>query len=82
MAKHFDFTCVYFKHPDIDATVRENQQAKAEPQFEFKLNGRFFGLITYAVNIPISMANDKVLTELHELLINPLNNAVQYHQAK
>ncbi|MFT6692168.1 MAG: hypothetical protein ACJAXH_002703 [Colwellia sp.] len=42
----------------------------------------FFGLITYAVNIPISMANDKVLTELHELLINPLNNAVQYHQAK
>lgn len=82
MAKHLDFTCIYFKHPGINATARENWQAKAEPQFELKLNGRFFGLITYAVNIPISMANDKVLTELHELLINPLNNAVQYHQAK
>ena len=81
VAKYLDFTGVYFKHPDINATVKDSRQAKAERQFELKLNGQFFGIITYAVNIPISMTNDKVLTELHELLINPLNNAVQYHQA-
>lgn len=81
VAKYLDFTGVYFKHLDINATAKDSRQAKAERQFELKLNGQFFGIITYAVNIPISMTNDKVLTELHELLINPLNNAVQYHQA-
>ena len=50
-------------------------------QFELNLNGQFFGIITYAVNTPISMGNHKVLTELHRLLINPLNNAVLYYQA-
>lgn len=81
VAKYLDFSGVYFKHADISATARGSRQAKAERQFELKINGQFFGIITYAVNIPISMANYKVLTELHELLINPLKNAVQYHQA-
>ncbi|MBA6390752.1 GGDEF domain-containing protein [Colwellia sp. BRX10-3] len=81
VAKYLDFSGVYFKHADISATARGSRQAKAERQFELKINGQFFGIITYAVNIPISMANYKVLSELHELLINPLKNAVQYHQA-
>jgi two-component system cell cycle response regulator len=81
VAKYIDFSGIYFKHPNINATTKDSRQAKAKRQFELKLNGQFFGIITYAVNIPISMTNDKVLTELHELLINPLNNAVQYHQA-
>lgn len=81
VAKYLDFTGVYFKHASISATARGSRQAKAERQFELKLNGQFFGLITYAVNTPISMTNYKVLIELHQLLINPLNNAVQYHQA-
>tara|TARA_R110000737_G_scaffold1598_10_gene4764 strand:+ start:12918 stop:13820 length:903 start_codon:yes stop_codon:yes gene_type:complete len=81
VAKYLDFTGVYFKHADINATARGSRQAKAERQFELKLNGQFFGIITYAVNTPISMGNHKVLTELHRLLINPLNNAVLYYQA-
>lgn len=81
VAKYLDFSGLYFKHADISATAIGSRQAKAERQFELKINGQFFGTITYAVNIPISMANYKVLTELHELLINPLKNALQYHQA-
>ncbi|ASP49097.1 GGDEF domain-containing protein [Cognaticolwellia beringensis] len=81
VAKYLDFTGLYFKHVDISATARGSRQAKSERQFELKLNGQFFGMITYAVNMPISMGNYKVLTELHELLLNPLKNAVQYHQA-
>ena len=81
VAKYLDFSGLYFKHADISATARGSRQAKSERQFELKLNGQFFGIITYAVNMPISIANFKVLTELHDLLINPLNNAVQYHQA-
>jgi diguanylate cyclase (GGDEF)-like protein len=79
--KYLDFTGVYFKHADISATARGSRQAKAERQFELKFNDQFFGIITYAINTPISIGIYKVLTDLHELLINPLNNAVQYHQA-
>ena len=81
VAKYVDFTGLYFKHAEISATARGSRQARSERQFELKLNGQFFGIITYAINMPISIANFKVLTELHDLLINPLNNAVQYHQA-
>ena len=76
MAKYFGFLGFYFKCPDINATVKDSGQAKAKRQFELKLNVQFFGIITYAVNIPISMTNNRVLTDLNELLINPLNNAV------
>lgn len=81
VAKYLDFTGIYFKHADVSATARGSRQAKAERQFELKLNGQFFGMITYAVNMPISIANYEILNELHQLLINPLNNAVKYHQA-
>jgi len=81
VAKYIDFTGVYFKHSDVSATARGSRQAKAERQFELKINDNFFGIITYAINSPISIGNYNVLTELHQLLINPLNNAVRYHQA-
>ncbi|TWX67041.1 GGDEF domain-containing protein [Colwellia sp. C1TZA3] len=81
VAKYLDFAGIYFKHAEVSATARGSRQAKEARQFELKLNGQFFGIITYAVNMPISMGNNKILTELHQLLINPLNNAVQYHQA-
>ena len=31
--------------------------------------------------MPISITNYEILNELHQLLVNPLNNAVKYHQA-
>jgi two-component system cell cycle response regulator len=81
VAKYLDFTGIYFKHVDVSATARGSRQAKTERQFELKINDHFLGIITYAVNTPISTSHYKVLTELHQLLINPLNNAVKYYQA-
>ena len=81
VARYLDFAGIYFKHVDVNASARGSRQAKAERQFELKINDQFLGIITYAVNTPISIFDDKVLTELHQLLINPLNNAVKYHQA-
>lgn len=81
VAKYVDFSGLYFKHSAITATARGSRQAKAERQFELKINGKFLGILTYAVNTPISISNYKILTELHELLINPVNNAIEYHLA-
>jgi diguanylate cyclase (GGDEF)-like protein len=80
-AKYVDFSGLYFKHSDIRATARNSRQGKAERQFELKLNGTFIGILTYAINAPISMTNYKILTDLHQLLINPINNAIAYHRA-
>lgn len=79
-AKYLDFSGLYFKHPDISATARGSRQAKAERQFELRINDQFMGILSYSINAPISLTNYKVLTELHQLLVNPLNNAVKYHQ--
>ena len=81
VAKYVDLAGLYFKHDEISATARGSRQAKAERQFELKINGKFIGILSYAVNAPISITNFKILTELHQLLINPLNNAIRYHQA-
>ena len=81
VSKYLDFTGVYFKYNEICATARGSRQAKAERQFELKLNGKFIGLLSYSVNSPVSITNFKILTELHQLLVNPLNNAIRYHQA-
>jgi two-component system cell cycle response regulator len=81
VAKYLDFTGIYFKHIDVNATARGSYQAKVQRHFELKINDQLFGVITYAVDMPISVSHYKVLTELHQLLINPLNNAVKYHQA-
>jgi two-component system cell cycle response regulator len=81
VAKYVDFTGIYFKNVDVSASARGSRQAKTKRQFELKINDQFLGIITYAVNTPIRTSYYKVLTELHQLLINPLNNAVKYHQA-
>lgn len=80
-AKYIDFSGLYFKSSEVRATARGSRQAKAERQFELKLNNQFIGLLTYAVNQPISITNYKILTELHELLLFPIRNAIQFHQA-
>lgn len=79
--KYVDFTGLYFKHDAISATARGSIQGKSERQFELKINDSFMGILSYSVNAPISITNFKILTELHQLLINPLNNAIRYHQA-
>jgi len=77
-AKYADFSGLYFKNGDITAAIRGSRQGKSERHFELKLNQKFVGILTYAVNSPISITNFKILNELHQYLIHPLNNALNY----
>jgi diguanylate cyclase (GGDEF)-like protein len=80
-AKFIDFSGLYFKNQSLSKTLRGSRKAKQERQFELKINDEFIGVLTYAVNTPISITNYKVLEQLHQYLLYPLKNALQYHYA-
>ena len=80
-AKYVDFSGLYFKKGDVTAAIRGSRQGKNERHFELKLNQQFIGILTYAINSPISITNYKILNELHQYLIHPLNNALRYQEA-
>jgi len=80
-AKYIDFSGLYFKYGSIRKTVRGSRQGKKERQFDLKINNEFIGVLTYAINTPISMSNFKILNELHQYLLYPLRNAISYSEA-
>lgn len=80
-AKYIDFSGLYFKYGSIRKAIRGSKQGKSERQFELKINNDFIGVITYAINSPISLANMKILNELHQYLLYPMRNAIHYHEA-
>jgi len=80
-AKFVDFSGLYFKQSDVIASARGSKAGKKERIFELKLNSRYLGTLTYATNSPISITNHKILTQLHKLLIHPINNAIKYQKA-
>ncbi|XQW83686.1 GGDEF domain-containing protein [Thalassotalea piscium] len=80
-AKYVDFSGIYFKNQEVSASVRGSKAGKKERLYELKLDSHYLGTLTYATNSPISITNHKVLTELHQLLVHPINNAIKYQQA-
>jgi len=80
-SKYVDFSGLYFKSGNLTAQAENSRTAKAERQFELRINGDYLGTLTYNINRPISMANFKILSELHQALIHPINNAVNYQKA-
>lgn len=80
-AKFVDFSGLYFKNGQLTQSIRGSRKGKSERQFELKIAGEYIGILTYAINSPISLANYKILNELHQYLVYPLKNAIQYHQA-
>jgi diguanylate cyclase (GGDEF)-like protein len=80
-SKYIDFSGLCFKKGDITAAIRGSRQGKSERLFELKLNQKFVGILTYDINSPISITNYKILNELHQYLIHPLNNALHYKEA-
>ncbi|GHE79266.1 GGDEF domain-containing protein [Thalassotalea profundi] len=80
-AKFVDFSGLYFKQTNISSAARGSKAGKKERIFELKLNNRYLGTLTYAINSPISITNHKILTQLHKLLIHPINNAIKYQKA-
>ena len=80
-SKYIDFSGLYFQNSGLKSIVRGSKPGKSERQFELKINDHFLGLLTYAINTPVSLTNYKKLNELHEHLIYPINNAIQYKKA-
>jgi diguanylate cyclase (GGDEF)-like protein len=81
VSKIVDFSGLYFKKGNLTAQVRGSETAKNERLFELRINQQYIGTLTYAINSPISLAHYKILTELHQLLIHPINNAIAYQKA-
>lgn len=80
-ARYIKFSGLYFKNTSVSKTLRGSRKTKHERQFELKLNDEFIGTISYSVNNPISMHHYKDLQRIHQVLLYPLKNALQYHQA-
>lgn len=80
-AKYIKFSGLYFKNNTVSKTLRGSRKANKERQFELKLNDEFFGTITYSIDKAISMQRYKDLQRIHKVILYPLKNALQYHQA-
>jgi diguanylate cyclase (GGDEF)-like protein len=80
-ARYVNFCGLYFKSQTVSKTLRGSRKAKNERQFELKLNDEFIGTLSYGINSPISMIHSKDLQRIHQIILYPLKNALQYHQA-
>lgn len=80
-ARYINFSGLYFKSKGLNKTLRGSRKAKKERQFELKIGDEFVGTLTYGINMPISLANFKILTQLHLCLLYPIKNALAYHHA-
>ena len=80
-ARYIKFSGLYFKSKMVSKTLRGSRKAKHERQFELKLNDEFIGTISYSIDKPISMRHYKDLQRIHQIILYPLKNALQYHQA-
>jgi len=80
-ARYIKFSGLYFKSKMVSKTLRGSRKAKHERQFELKLNDEFIGTINYSIDKPISMRHYKDLQRIHQIILYPLKNALQYHQA-
>lgn len=80
-ARYIKFSGLYFKSTTISKTLHGSRKTKHERQFELKLNDEFIGTLTYNISAPISMHHYKNLQRIHQVLLYPLKNALQYHQA-
>jgi len=80
-SKYTSFSGLYFTQGDIRTSIRGSKQGNAERQFELKINNEFLGTLTYAINSPISLTNYKILDDLHQYIVHPINNAIQYKNA-
>ncbi|XPF94410.1 GGDEF domain-containing protein [Colwellia sp. RE-S-Sl-9] len=80
-SKYIAFSGLYFTQGNVRTAIRGSKQGKAERLFELKINNEFLGTLTYAINSPISLASYKILEELHQYILHPLNNAIKYKNA-
>jgi len=80
-ARYVNFCGLYFKSQNVSKTLRGSRKGKNERHFELKINDEFIGTLSYSINSPISMNHYKDLQRIHHIILYPLKNALQYHQA-
>ncbi len=80
-ARYINFCGLYFKTKTVSKTLRGSRKAKHERQFELKIDDEFIGTLSYGINTPISVINSIDLQRIHQVILYPLKNALQYHQA-
>jgi len=80
-SRYINFSGLYFKNQLVSVSLQGSKKSKNERQFELKLNKDFIGTLSYEADKPISMRNYQNLERIHQILIYPLKNALQYHQA-
>jgi diguanylate cyclase (GGDEF)-like protein len=80
-SKYVSFSGLYFTRGTLKTSIRGSRKAKSERQFDLKINNEFLGVLTYAINSPISLTNYKILEDLHQYIIHPIHNAIQYKNA-
>lgn len=80
-ARYVNFSGLYFNSQTVSKVLLGSKKAKQERQFELKLDDKFIGTLSYGINSPISMSHYKELQRIHQILLYPLKNALQYHQA-
>jgi two-component system cell cycle response regulator len=80
-ARYINFCSLCFKSQVVSKTLRGSRKAKHERQFELKINDEFIGTLCYGIDNPISTIHYKDLQRIHEIILYPLKNALQYHQA-
>jgi len=78
VSKYVNFSGIYFKTPVISTCVSNSKPSKVERQFKLSVDDEFIGVLSYALMSPISLANFKILNQLHQSLLYPLRNAIQY----
>ncbi|MEW6994497.1 GGDEF domain-containing protein [Colwelliaceae bacterium MEBiC 14330] len=80
-SRYVEFSGLYFESKQLNKTLRGSRKAKKELQFDLKLANDFIGILTYGIDCPVSLANHKLLEQLHQCLLHPLKNAISYHCA-
>lgn len=80
-AKYISFTGLNFTQGEINTSILGSKYGEYERQFQLKLNNQYLGVLTYFINAPISLANNKILEDLHQYLMHPLDNAIKYSNA-
>jgi len=80
-ARYISFCGLYFKTQTVSKTLQGSRKAKHERQFELKINDEFIGTLSYGIDSPLCMIHSKELQRIHQTILYPLKNALQYHQA-
>ena len=81
VSKYINFSGLSFKNKHVNISMRGSRIAKQTHNVDLTINNIRLGILTYNINTRVSTINDRILNELHQYLVHPLNNSLVYMQA-